>query len=76
MGTINEVFIESRSVNISHEPIADLDWPEMTIDFTVTDTVDLTAVPVNEPIHFTLLKNDTGNWVIDSINRVNGGMRK
>jgi membrane fusion protein, copper/silver efflux system len=76
MGTVNEVFTESRSLNISHEPIADLDWPEMTMDFTVADTVDLNAVPVNEPIHFTLLKNDTGNWVIDSISRINGGMRE
>jgi len=31
---------------------------------------------VNEPIHFTLLKNDAGNWVIDNISPVNGEMRE
>ncbi|MGO2277122.1 efflux RND transporter periplasmic adaptor subunit, partial [Pseudoalteromonas nigrifaciens] len=31
-GIVNSIMAEHRMVNISHEPIAELDWPSMTMD--------------------------------------------
>jgi Cu(I)/Ag(I) efflux system membrane fusion protein len=67
MGTVNEVSATSRKLNISHQPIEALDWPEMTMDFRLTDNVDLEGIEAGASIHFTLLKDDSGSYRIDSI---------
>jgi len=67
MGTVNEVFADERKLNISHNAIEALGWPEMTMDFELNDNASLEGVEAGAKIHFTLLKNDDGNFVIDSI---------
>jgi len=39
--TVNSLMSEHRMVNVSHQPISEWDWPEMTMDFKVTESVDL-----------------------------------
>jgi len=67
MGTVNEVFAEDRRMNVSHEPIEALDWPAMSMDFRLTDGVSLEGIDAGARIHFTLVKDDEGNYRIDSI---------
>lgn len=54
MGLLNKIDPENRLVNLTHEPIPALNWPQMTMDLPVTTQVDLTAVNPGEHVHFTL----------------------
>ena len=66
MGTIKKVMAGEHRLNITHDPIKQLGWPSMTMDFTVRDNVDLSAVKTGERIHFSLEK-DGDNYVITAI---------
>ncbi len=39
--TINSLMIEHRMVNVSHLPVSEWDWPEMTMDFGLAESVNL-----------------------------------
>jgi len=67
MGTVNEVFADDRKLNISHQAIEALGWPEMTMDFELNDNASLEGIEAGAKVHFTLLKNDDGSFLIDSI---------
>ena len=66
-GTVNSVNASERTVNLSHEPIAALGWPSMTMDMKVSDGVDLSEVPVGKPVDFTLNRGSDGIYVVDTI---------
>lgn len=53
-GVINSVSADKRMVNITHEPIPEINWPEMTMDLPVTRHVDLDAVEVGSDVNFML----------------------
>lgn len=42
-GVIHSVSKLNRTVNLTHSPIAALNWPEMTMDLAVADDVDLNS---------------------------------
>ncbi len=67
MGTVNEVFTDERKLNISHGAIEALGWPEMSMDFELNDNAGLEGIEAGAKVHFTLLKDDEGNYLIDSI---------
>ncbi len=67
MGTVNEVFSTSRKLNLSHAPIEALGWPAMTMDLAVSDGVDLDALSAGAQIHFSLVKDASGNYRIDTV---------
>jgi len=52
--------LEMRMVNITHDPIAEWDWPTMKMDFQVAESVDLGSINTDETIQFKLQK--TGDW--------------
>ena len=66
MGTVKKVMADEHRLNITHDPIKQLGWPSMTMDFTARDNVDLSAVKTGERIHFSLEK-DGDNYVITAI---------
>ncbi len=51
-GIVNSVDLESRKINLSHEAIPALKWPEMTMDLDVSDDVDLSALFPDDSIKF------------------------
>tara|TARA_R110002124_G_scaffold266813_2_gene433822 strand:- start:9928 stop:10416 length:489 start_codon:yes stop_codon:yes gene_type:complete len=51
-GIIHSVDLENRKINISHQPIPALKWPEMTMDIDVAEGVDLTALAPDQAIDF------------------------
>lgn len=69
LGTVNAI-LPDKTVNLSHEPIAELDWPAMTMDFQVDDKVDLSALKVGDTVRFSLIKTSGGDYVIDSLQTV------
>ncbi len=42
--TINNIMVDHRMINITHQPVDVRDWPEMTMDFAVAESVDLTKL--------------------------------
>jgi len=66
-GLINTINTETRTINLSHEPIPSLDWPAMTMDITVADDIDLERVSQWKQIHFYMVKDDSGTYYIRRI---------
>lgn len=66
-GTVNALDAEKRTVNLSHEPIAKLGWPAMTMDMKVADDVDLAALEAGETVGFTLERGADGIYVVSEI---------
>ncbi|MFY8327128.1 efflux RND transporter periplasmic adaptor subunit [Pseudoalteromonas sp. ZZD1] len=66
-GVVNSIMAGHRMVNISHEPMEELDWPSMTMDFSVADSVDFQALQAGQSLHFELTKQADDNYLISAI---------
>ncbi|WP_298351955.1 copper-binding protein [Rhodoblastus sp.] len=66
-GTVNAIDESRRLLNITHGPIAALDWPGMTMNFGVAPSVDLKALKAGAKISFTLTRGADGMYVIDAV---------
>lgn len=65
-GVINAIGADGKSVNITHEPMPDLGWPEMTMDIPVTNKVDLSKTKAGDAVDFTVkLGRDKKYRIID-----------
>jgi len=58
---------EGSKITLSHDPIAELGWPAMTMDFNVDRSVPLSQIREGQNIHFSMVKEPDGGWVIDQI---------
>lgn len=64
--TVNKVDVRAGSVNLTHEPIASLGWPAMTMDFVVSNREQLAALKPGQRVRFEM--QPIGNkYVISSI---------
>ncbi|WP_105265128.1 efflux RND transporter periplasmic adaptor subunit [Pseudoalteromonas sp. T1lg76] len=66
-GEVNSVMAGHRMVNITHGPAKEWDWPEMTMDFTVADSVDIDALKSGQTLHFEVTKTDDGGYELTGI---------
>lgn len=66
-GKINSVDVTAGKINLSHEPIASLDWPGMTMDFEVQDKSSLNKLKPGQKIAFKLIEIRKGKYVISEI---------
>jgi Cu/Ag efflux protein CusF len=66
-GTLNAVKAAERKVNISHDPIPELKWPAMTMDFELSEGVSTEDVEVGSAVVFELHKESDGSFVIESL---------
>ena len=64
MGVINSVMAGHDMVNITHEPVEEWGWPEMTMNFDVDGTLDISHLSEGERIHFTIKKYQDGSIMI------------
>lgn len=53
-GTVNSVDLRQRILNVTHEPIAALKWPKMTMDMNVMEGIDISELKPDQIIHFHL----------------------
>ena len=51
---INSVDASAGKINVTHEPIAAIGWPKMTMDLQVTRRVDLTKVKAGDKVRIKL----------------------
>jgi Cu(I)/Ag(I) efflux system protein CusF len=59
-GVVQQVKAEEGKVKISHEPIAALGWPAMTMYFRVKDKAVLEGIAAGDKVRFDLEKGATG----------------
>jgi Cu(I)/Ag(I) efflux system membrane fusion protein len=71
-GTIREVMADERKLRMTHAPIPEIGWPEMTMNFGLTDAVDTAVLAAGQDIHFVMVKRGD-RWVIDEIHVMSGG---
>jgi Cu(I)/Ag(I) efflux system protein CusF len=69
-GTVNSVDAKAGKINLSHGPIASLDWPGMTMDFDVQDRALLAKLKVGQKVSFKLVEIRKGKYVISEISVV------
>lgn len=71
-GNIESIDLSSNSVSMTHDPIPDLQWPAMTMDFGL-DNAEVTAgILPGEPIWFAFEDRGDGEFVITRIEKMDG----
>ncbi len=63
-GIINAVDTKKHTVNMTHEPIAALKWPGMTMDFMVSGEIDLSDFKIGDSVEFSLKLDDKNQYLI------------
>jgi len=66
-GDINEVNSEERLINITHGPLEAWDMPGMTMDFEVSESVDIKQLKVGQNLHFEVIRAESGMFSIIGI---------
>jgi Cu/Ag efflux protein CusF len=54
-------------VTISHEPVPDLKWPAMTMDFILANPAVASGVKAGAAIDFEFVERKPGEWVITAM---------
>ena len=65
--TVRGVFPADHKVKLEHEPIEKLGWPSMTMNFDVLPSVPFADLRNGQGIHFSMIEDNNGDWVIDQI---------
>lgn len=68
-GVLRELMPDERKINVSHEPIPALGWPDMTMDFRIDETVSLEGLQPGQAIEFDMVEKDD-NYIIEAIRPV------
>jgi len=66
-GTVRTVGPQNGTVNIEHEPVASLNWPAMTMDFTVRDRALLDGLRPGQIVDFDIVQRGPGEYSADRI---------
>ena len=66
-GTVNSVDAAQHKVNLSHQPIPEIGWPAMTMEFPVAPAVDLSAIRPGSRANFTIEQGQGGMYEIKAI---------
>lgn len=62
-----EAINEDGTVSITHEPIASLNWPAMTMDFTLANSSLAAGIKPGSAITFELVERSPGEYVITKL---------
>lgn len=62
-GIANKINARSGKVNISHEPIESMNWPKMTMDFSVQNKAELDGIKPGMAVDFELTQKGTGYMI-------------
>lgn len=64
---IEKVMLSQRMVTMTHQAIDEWDWPEMTMDFIVSDTVDIRQLENGLSLHVELSQGEKGEHILSNI---------
>lgn len=66
-GTVKSVDAVTSKAVITHDPIAALSWPTMTMDFALADKALVSKIKAGDKVKFTLTPVGKGNYAITAI---------
>lgn len=66
-GIINSVMPDMRMLSVTHEPIEDWDWPGMTMDFNVSEEVDLSNLQPGTEVQLQIRKGKMGGYTVTEV---------
>ncbi|MDR2113507.1 MAG: efflux RND transporter periplasmic adaptor subunit [Candidatus Accumulibacter sp.] len=66
-GQIEDIDPASGALNVSHGPVATLNWPAMTMEFKAAHAALLEGLRPGERIAFEFVERGQGEWVITSL---------
>jgi Cu(I)/Ag(I) efflux system membrane fusion protein len=61
---VEQQMAESRQVKLTHEPIAQWQWPAMSMNFNLSDTLKLTQLAVGTELAVKLGRDDDNNYSV------------
>ena len=64
---VNGINAENRTVNISHGPVKDLNWPAMTMDMKVAPDIDLDVLSDGQNIMIAIKRGPDDIYMISKI---------
>lgn len=59
-GVVNKINAKAGKINITHDPIESMDWPKMTMDFSVQNKADLESIKPGAAVNFELTPHGKG----------------
>lgn len=68
-GILKELMPEKNKINLAHDPIPALDWPDMVMDFDLKENLSLKGLNKNDSVEFELEKGENG-YTIKSIKKL------
>jgi Cu/Ag efflux protein CusF len=71
-GTVNSVAPAQHKVNLSHNPIPQIGWPAMTMEFSVAPSIDLKSIKPGTRVNFTIEQGQGGMYEIKVITPAGG----
>ncbi len=69
VGTLDAIDGQGGTVTVTHEPVASLKWPAMTMEFVPANPSLVANVKPGTPIGFEFVERQPGEWVITKIER-------
>ncbi len=66
-GRVNKVMAGHGMVNINHEPIPEMKWPKMNMNFKTQPQVNLDSIEPGQQVDFKLLVGEDNSYVIKEI---------
>ena len=69
VGTLDSIDAKAGTVMVTHEPVASLNWPKMTMEFVPANPSLVGSLKPGSPIHFEFVERKPGEWVITKIEK-------
>jgi Cu/Ag efflux protein CusF len=66
-GTVNTVDPTRHKINLTHQPIPEIGWPAMTMEFPVAPSIDLKPIKPGTRVNFTIEQGQGGMYEIKAI---------
>ncbi|MDP1956671.1 MAG: efflux RND transporter periplasmic adaptor subunit, partial [Rhodocyclaceae bacterium] len=63
VGTLDAIDAKAGTVMVTHEPVASLNWPKMTMEFVPANAALFAAVKPGSAISFEFVERKPGEWV-------------
>ena len=70
--TVNTVMADHRMLNVTHAPIEAWGWPQMTMNFDVSENIDLSGLEPGLKVHLDLRDAGSGRYLITAIQILDG----
>ncbi|MAO31664.1 MAG: efflux transporter periplasmic adaptor subunit, partial [Alteromonas sp.] len=65
--SVNSVMASHNMLNVDHGAIEEWEWPAMTMDFIVSENIDLSQIEVGMTLHVQITKTGDSDYLITTI---------